>query len=75
MSIVLFYQYNPISFSNTFKTNLEAFRDEVEGDYKKFVYYDDTSYHYVRMSADSMRFTEVAHNVFSTSLNVVEQLS
>jgi len=70
-----FWEMNWDYISSTFKENLVSFRDAIEGDYKKFVYYDDSDYHWVRMSADSMKMTEVAHNIYNTSLNMVEQLS
>jgi len=43
-------------------------------DYKKFIYYDETSYNYVRMTKP-MEFTEVAPDIFSTSMSLREQLS
>ena len=56
------------------KTSLEALRDNTEQDRFKFVYYDGTDYHWVRMSADSLQFTEVAHTIYSTTMNLTQQL-
>jgi hypothetical protein len=56
------------------KTSLEALRDNTEQDRFKFVYYDGTDYHWVRMSADSLQFTEVAHNIYSTTMSLTQQL-
>jgi len=55
------------------KTSLESLNSSVQ-DHKKFVYYDETSYNYVRMTKP-MAFNEVAYNVFSTSISLKEQLS
>lgn len=56
------------------KTSLETLRDNTEQDRFKFVYYDGTNYHWVRMSADSLQFTEVAHSIYSTTMNLTQQL-
>jgi hypothetical protein len=56
------------------KTSLEALRDNTEQDRFKFVYYDGSAYHWVRMSADSLQFTEVASNIYSTTMNLTQQL-
>ena len=55
------------------KTSLESLNSNVQ-DWKKFIYYDETDYHYVRMTKP-MVFTEVAPNVYSTSVSLREQLS
>ena len=55
------------------KTSLESLNSSVQ-DHKKFIYYDETSYNYVRMTKP-MAFNEVAYNVFSTSISLKEQLS
>ena len=63
------------SFSHilsTQKTALEALNANVQ-DWKKFIYYDDTSYHYVRL-VNPIDFTEVAPNVFSANVRLREQL-
>jgi len=55
------------------KTSLESLNSNVQ-DWKKFIYYDETTYHYVRMTKP-MVFTEVAPNTYSTSVSLREQLS
>ena len=50
-------------------------REAVDGAHYKFLYYDGSSYHYVRMSDDSLRFKEVAYGVYDTSIKLTEQLS
>ena len=65
-----------LNFSNisqNFKDNLVSFEQDVTN-FKKFVYYDDSSYHYVRLNAP-IKFTEVAFQRFSASLKLREQLS
>jgi hypothetical protein len=61
------------NISSTFKGNL-ASMEAIVTDYKKFVYYDDSAYHYVRLDAP-IKFTEVAYQRFSASLKLREQLS
>lgn len=61
------------NISSAMKTSLETMRDIVGVD-KKFLFYDETSYHYVRMSADSLQFTETAHLRYSTSIRLTQQL-
>lgn len=58
---------------STQKTALEALNANVQ-DWKKFIYYDDTNYHYVRL-ASPIEFTEVAPNVFSANVSLREQLA
>ena len=55
------------------KTSLDGLNSSVQ-DYKKFLYYDGTNYHYVRMTKP-MKFTEVAVNTYSTAFSITEQLS
>ena len=57
---------------STQKTALEALNANVQ-DWKKFIYYDDTAYHYVRL-VNPIEFTEVAPNVFSANVSLREQL-
>ncbi len=64
---------NFANISSTFKDNLVSFEQDVTN-FKKFVYYDDSSYHYVRLDAP-IKFTEVAYQRFSASLKLREQLS
>ena len=55
------------------KTALEALNANIQ-DWKKFIYYDDTNYHYVRL-VNPIEFTEVAPNVFSANVSLREQLA
>ena len=62
--------------SSAFKTSLQSFEAEVQ-DFKKFVYSEDGTtgpFHYVRLDGP-IKFTEIAHTVFSASLTLREQLS
>ena len=61
------------NISNTFKTNLIAFQDANRGESKKFVYYDGTTHHWVRL-ARPLTFTEVADGRFSTSIQLRQQI-
>ena len=67
------WDWNWSFVNSTMKTSLESLNSSVQ-DHKKFVYYDGTSYNYVRMTKP-MAFNEVAYNVFSTSISLKEQLS
>jgi len=67
------WQLNFSNISETFKNNLVSFEQDVTN-FKKFVYYDDSSYHYVRLDSP-IKFTEVAFQRFSASLKLREQLS
>tara|TARA_R100000657_G_scaffold14948_1_gene10401 strand:- start:25 stop:777 length:753 start_codon:yes stop_codon:yes gene_type:complete len=67
------FQLNFSNISETFKNNLVSFEQDVTN-FKKFVYYDDSSYHYVRLDSP-IKFTEVAFQRFSASLKLREQLS
>ena len=67
------WQLNFSNISQTFKNNLVSFEQDVTN-FKKFVYYDDSSYHYVRLDSP-IKFTEVAFQRFSASLKLREQLS
>jgi len=67
------FQLNFSNISQTFKNNLVSFEQDVTN-FKKFVYYDDSSYHYVRLDSP-IKFTEVAFQRFSASLKLREQLS
>ena len=65
------WQLNFSFISSAFKTKLENFRNTVGGPYRKFTYNDgSTTYTNVRMSADSLLFTEVAPSVYSTSISI-----
>ena len=67
------WQLNFSNISQTFKNNLVSFEEDVTN-FKKFVYYDNSSYHYVRLDSP-IKFTEVAFQRFSASLKLREQLS
>ena len=67
------FQLNFSNISQTFKNNLVSFEQDVTN-FKKFVYYDDSNYHYVRLDSP-IKFTEVAFERFSASLKLREQLS
>lgn len=67
------FQLNFSNISQTFKNNLVSFEQDVTN-FKKFVYYDDSAYHYVRLDSP-IKFTEVAFQRFSASLKLREQLS
>lgn len=58
--------------SSTFKGNLQSFRDAVGGPYNSFTYNDGSTSYTVRMSEGSLQFTEVAYDVFSTTLQMRE---
>ncbi len=57
------------------KTSLETLRDAVDGDRLKFIYDDETTKNWVRMSADSLVFTETTYQAFSAPISLREQLS
>ena len=65
------WNWNWSNISSSMKTSLESVRDSVQ-DHKKFIYYDETNYHYVRMSG--LDFTEVAYQRYSTNISLREQL-
>lgn len=70
-----FWNFDLKFINSTYKTNLETMRTALYGSHDKFLYYDDSSYYYVRMSDDSLRFTEVAVGVYDTQIKLTEQLS
>lgn len=70
-----FWNFDLKLVSSTYKTSLETMRDAIDGAHYKFLYYDGSSYYYVRMSDDSLRFKEIANGVYDTSINLTEQLS
>ena len=61
------------NFSSTFKTNLIAMQDDIKGEAKKFVWYDGTTHHWVRLDKP-MTFTEIADGRFSTSITLRQQI-
>jgi len=70
-----FWNFDLKLVSSTYKTSLETMRDAIDGAHYKFLYYDGSSYYYVRMSDNSLRFKEVAYGVYDTSIKLTEQLS
>ena len=48
-------------------------QDDVQ-DFKKFIWYDETNYHYVKLT-QPIEFTEVAFERFSASINLRQQLN
>jgi len=62
--------------SSAFKSSLQSMEAQVTN-YKKFIYSEDGTtgpFHYVRLDGP-IKFTEVAHTIFSASLTLREQLS
>ena len=53
------------------KTGLELFQNTVQNKFK-FIYYDESSYHYVRL-VSPLQFTQVAGAVFTTQIILEEQ--
>ncbi len=65
-----------ISFQNissTFKSDLITMQDFLKGEATKFLYYDGTTYHWVRLQK-SMVFQEIADGRFSTQLVLRQQI-
>lgn len=65
-----------ISFQNissTFKSNLITMQDALKGQGKKFLYYDGSNYHWVRLDG-TMTFTEIADGRFSTQIKMRQQI-
>ena len=65
-----------ISFQNissTFKANLITMQDALKGEATKFLWFDGTNYHWVRLDRP-MTFTEVADGRFSTQLRLRQQI-
>ena len=61
------------NISSTFKTNLTTMQDALKGEAKKFVWYDGSSFHWVRLDKP-MTFTEIADGRFSTQLVLRQQI-
>ena len=69
-------EISTISFQNissTFKTNLLSMQDDIKGEAKKFLWYDGSSFHWVRLDKP-MTFTEIADGRFSTQLVLRQQI-
>ena len=67
------FKLNFANISSTFKTSLISMQDDVQ-DFKKFIWYDETNYHYVKLT-QPIEFTEVAFERFSASINLRQQLN
>lgn len=61
------------NISNTFKNNLISMQDDIKGQGKKFLYYDGSNYHWVRLDG-TMTFTEIADSRFSTQIRMRQQI-
>ena len=48
-------------------------QDDIKGEAKKFVWYDGTTHHWVRLDKP-MTFTEIADGRFSTSITLRQQI-
>ena len=70
-----FWNFDLKHISSAYKTSLETMRDAVDQSHLKFLYYDGSSYNYVKMSDRSLRFKEIAFGVYSTKIQLTEQLS
>ena len=56
------------NISDTFKGNLETFRNTVGGDFKSFTYNDGSTSYTVRMEKNSLAFTEQTYQRYSTNI-------
>ncbi len=56
------------------KTSLEAIETAVDLNYKKLIYYDGTTYYWVRIQPNSFKFTWQAYNFWTTPMSLVQQL-
>ena len=61
------------NISQTFRNNLITFEQNVTN-FKKFLYYDGSTYNYVRLSSP-IRFVEIAFERYSCTIELREQLS
>jgi uncharacterized protein YfiM (DUF2279 family) len=61
------------NISSTFKDNLITMQDAIKGEAKKFVWFDGTNYHWVRLDK-SMQFTEIADGRWSTQIKMRQQI-
>jgi hypothetical protein len=66
------WEWNWSNISSTFKTNLENFRNTVSGDFKSFTYNDGSTSYIVRMSKDSLAFSEDTYSRYSTNIKIRE---
>jgi len=68
------WEWNWSNIGSSMSTSLEGVRDDVAGDFSKFLFYDETTYNWGRMSADSLQMTEIAWNRYSTKFQFTEEL-
>ena len=61
------------NISSTFKDNLNTMMDAIKGSNKKFLYYDGSTYYWMRM-ARNLTSNEVADDRFSTQIVMNKQL-
>ena len=61
------------NISSTFKTNLTTMEDNLKGQAKKFVWFDGTTFHWVRLDK-TITFTEIADGRFSTQITMRQQI-
>ena len=64
--------FNWSNISVTFKAQLENFRNAVSGNFSSFTYNDGSSNYTVRMTENSLQFSEVNYQRFSTSIELRE---
>ena len=61
------------NISQTFKNDLITFQENVKVEAKKFLYYDGSNYHFVRLTGP-LTFNEVADSRYSTSIQMRQQI-
>tara|TARA_R100000329_G_scaffold35941_1_gene33768 strand:- start:167 stop:937 length:771 start_codon:yes stop_codon:yes gene_type:complete len=61
------------NISQTFKNDLITFMESVKVEAKKFLYYDGSNYHWVRLTGP-LTFNEVADSRYSTSIQMRQQI-
>ena len=61
------------NISQTFKNDLITFQENVKVEAKKFLYYDGSNYHWVRLTGP-LTFNEVADSRYSTSIQMRQQI-
>jgi hypothetical protein len=66
------WSFNWSNISSTFQGQLKDFRDAVGGNYNSFTYHDGSTAYTVRMSPDSLQFSENQYTRYSTSIKLRE---
>ena len=58
------------------KASLKSFKTDVDGNFKKFLFYndEDSIYYWVRMSAGSLKFKRKAYDFWTTNVKLTQQL-